>query len=596
MRKPSSFKSLMSLLLLGALLLNTANAQVSPTAGPVATSAAQPTATVVATPAASTPAASAPATSAPASNSALVSSPVSDSNSISASSAVSQLPSATTSQAPVGTGCLDADFNTVTDFFPDKLQLNGSSGFKVQYQKFYKIINNLKSGEFYLLYCSRSAPNVSFPVKGLVQIPVTNAAALDINTIGFLDLLGKSSSLKYISDPKNVTSPCISQTLTTFSSSVTDADVIFSNKAEPNDKRYVTISIDDTMTPLQKAEWIKFYGLFFNLEKQSEDIYNNVVSQYNCHQQNMQKAEISNRRNISWIGWDPNGPAFNYKTDADIYYKQLTQDAGAIFTIPSSNTLYRIYTNDTLRGQLQNASHVIDLTPFSQADASNIKSWLSLTGYSFSQVNASDYTAMTNALTNAGNYINDPQAPPFMRYKRLWRLDYEANTNGIADYTNRGVARPDLVLQDLIAIQFPTYQSWTRDFLRNFSSESLLTPSASSYGCGSSNFGSCAAQNFKDGGADNPFITNTVTPGELSTEAKIGLGTAGGLIGLAFLAGTFVAFRRRMKDKNTRQFAPLGQSEAFEMPRGGEAIYDDPSAEPARAGRFGGGRGGDLDD
>lgn len=84
------------------------------------------------------------------------------------------------------------------------------------------------------------------------------------------------------------------------------------------------------------------------------------------------------------------------------------------------------------------------------------------------------------------------------------------------------------------------------------------------------------------------------TASDLSLTAKIGLGIAGGVVALAFLAGTFAAVRRRYKErKGKRQtFTRLAVSdggEAFEMPRGGEAIYDDDQQLAEPVGRFGGG-------
>ncbi|RUS22839.1 hypothetical protein BC937DRAFT_86423 [Endogone sp. FLAS-F59071] len=601
MRSSSSVRNRVFLLLLGALLISAVNAQSSSEIS-VATSVSPSSA-------AATSAVSVSSGSAASSSASPSTSVVSASVSLSASS--------TASTPATVTGCLGASYDTSTDFFPNKVQLSeykgvfldekmtrfarineciytlyGSSGFSVQYYKFYKIITNFKTQEYYMLYCSQLPPNISgVHTKGVIQIPVTTVAALDMESIGFLDLLGQSNTVKYVADPNNLTSPCISTTPETFTSSATDAGVVFSSTLEPNDPRYVTVSIDNTMTPLQKAEWVKFFSIFFDQEATATTIYNNIVSQYNCHKSNMANAQINERRNVTWLSWDPNGPSFDFQTDN--FYSTITSDAGAYFITPSND---RIFDNATLRGQLENVSHLIDQTPFSQKD-DNINTWMSLAGYSSSEINASSTKALAAAQANLNQYVNSPDAPPFMRYRRVWRLDELVNAQFISDFSNRGSSRPDLLLQDLIAAQFPKYQTWNRVFLRNLSSETSSQPSSSNYGCGNPSFGNCQSSSFYDSSSDNPLITVSSSSADLSLAAKIGLGVAGGVVVLAFLAGSFAAVRRRYKErKGKRQtFTRLAASdgEAFEMPRGGEAIYDDDQQltepEGRGVGRFGGG-------
>src|SRR4051794_7546927 len=55
-------------------------------------------------------------------------------------------------------------------------------------------------------------------------------------------------------------------------------------------------------------------------------------------------------------------------------------------------------------------------------------------------------------------YDNVSTLPRFLKEKRLFRTHKLLNNNGNDDWTESSGPRPDLILQDLIAIQYPSYQ------------------------------------------------------------------------------------------------------------------------------------------
>ncbi|CAG8781776.1 7293_t:CDS:2, partial [Cetraspora pellucida] len=170
-------------------------------------------------------------------------------------------------------------------------------GFTVSYQNYYKIVNNTRTNEVLILYCSASAPNVSgIPNAKYFQVPVKNVASLDLPTLTFLELMNVHSSLKYVSNTANITSPCLQKnvvgnTLQEFNWSVTNVDIIFLDPTQTNntsnDNRTVAINLGNDLTPRQKLEWIKFYSLFFDKEATVNPIINQLSYVYDCDSKNL---------------------------------------------------------------------------------------------------------------------------------------------------------------------------------------------------------------------------------------------------------------------------------------------------------------------
>lgn len=155
------------------------------------------------------------------------------------------------------------------------------------------------------------------------------------------------------------------------------------------------------------------------------------------------------------------------------------------------------------------------------------------------------------------------------------------------------MARPDLVIQDLIQAQFPDYfKSRNRMFMRSFSTNEAThtTTSADSYGCNLSNWVKAASVAYSNTAADQPGLTAGST-GNLSLGLIIGVSIAGGMVGISCLATAIVLIIRKIKNGGSKRFTLLHDETNNDfLDRGDPMMMEEP--HETSSGRLGGsGRG-----
>ncbi|KAG2233218.1 hypothetical protein INT48_007638 [Thamnidium elegans] len=550
----------------------------------------------VATTVAETPVAETPVAETPVAETPVVTPPV-------ATTEPAVVPTTTTTTAPATTSvvaaagdCLSADTFSTTDFFPNKLgALDSSAQFSVTYSNTYKLVHNLALDEYYVLYCTKAQPDVgnTFQSKTFIQIPVRSFAAIDTRALGYLDLLGQSNNIAYVGNVSNVTSPCSNKAPVLFDVNNANLDrtlydvAIYPGSAN-NDPKGVGLGVNYAASPLGNAQWVKYFSLFTNQEVQAETIYNDIATDYNTFKNSINEAgHISYRRNVTFMNYDPSSTRFNILQDQ--YFRNLTSDAGANLITPN---VLQPADPSVMKGQLQNASLVIDLTAATafQTSFSNWQNWL---GYSDSAIASATETALTN-YKSSKKYVNSYDAPPFARNKQLWRLDLVSN-QGSLDYWTRGMARPDLVLQDLIQAQFPDYfKSRNRVFLRDFDDEEATRTASSSddYGCNLNNWAKAESVSYTNSAADAPDLDGTKS--KLSLGVIIGVSVAGGMVALSCLVTAMILLIRKFKHNGSSKFTRLNDETHHDFNSG--ALDRDPmmmeETNEASGGRLGGsGRG-----
>jgi ABC-type Fe3+-hydroxamate transport system substrate-binding protein len=160
--------------------------------------------------------------------------------------------------------------------------------------------------------------------------------------------------------------------------------------------------------------------LFTNQESQAETIFNDIQTDYNTYRDSINNADIAYKRNITFMSYDPSSTKFSMPQDQ--YFQNLTADAGGNLTTP---TTAQPGDPSVMKGQLQNSSLVIDLTPEYAFNASyaNWQHWL---GYSADKIKEGESSAL-DAFKTSKQYINSMDAPPFERNSELWRLDLVSN-------------------------------------------------------------------------------------------------------------------------------------------------------------------------
>lgn len=300
----------------------------------------------------------------------------------------------------------------------------------------------------------------------------------------------------------------------------------------------IPVTLGNDLTPLQKAEWIKFYSLFYNLEATANQIYQQVNTTYNCAKDSM--SNVTPRQKIGIVAHDPVATAYSFAVYGDTYWTTLLADAGAQSITP--NTTYFNTTQD-FQANVTNAFALVDyITPLVSGNSS-FAVWEQIFGYDGS--------------SEAG----------FIPARRVFRPDNLHTSNGVLDSDGRAITRPDILLQDFIALQYPSYNtSYQRTWLENWSKadQTQTLPGASNDACTQPTvltFASCRSDKFI---ADNSGGENVDNSGENapssddSSSSKLSKGAVAGvsigtILGFGIIAGLALFGFLRWRDVQARK-------------------------------------------
>lgn len=170
---------------------------------------------------------------------------------------------------------------------------------------------------------------------------------------------------------------------------------------------------------LARAEWIKFVAVFFNKETEADSIFKDIEQNYLSVKSIAQSAgprpTIMAGSNFRGTWYMPGGGSF---------MAQLFADAGGEY----------YYANDTTKGSLPlNVESVLKV--FSNADV-----WLNC---NFASINELVQADKKHALFQP------------VKNRKVYNFNQRMLPSGANDYWESAVARPDLLLKDVIAILHP---------------------------------------------------------------------------------------------------------------------------------------------
>lgn len=120
------------------------------------------------------------------------------------------------------------------------------------------------------------------------------------------------------------------------------------------------------------------------------------------------------------------------------------------------------------------------------------------------------------------------------------------------------MARPDLLIQDFIQVQFPDYfKSRSRVFMRSFANNEAThtAGSSDSYGCNLNGWVKATSVSYTNTAADQPALS--AGSNTLSLGAIIGISIAGGMVALSCLATAIVLIIRKIKNNGSKRFTLL---------------------------------------
>ncbi|NLF74592.1 MAG: ABC transporter substrate-binding protein [Chloroflexi bacterium] len=359
----------------------------------------------------------------------------------------------TTAQGPetnIIAGCVE-NYDPNVDYFPQKATVKVSDGFSVEYFSNYKVVTVNEPWtdgvpiEYVLVQCGTPAPEMEDGAN-VIEVPRTTLVSMSTTYLPFIVELGLLDNLVGLDAPDYVSTPEVREKidageLVTIGSgaevnveAVLDLDpsliMTYGSGSPDYDAHPVLIEAGlpvvlnaeymDT-SPLGRAEWLKFIALFFNLEAEGETLFDDIAAQYN--ELTAMTADLEERptvfTNTPYDGtW--------YMPGGNSFVAKLLADAGADY----------LWSDDESTGSLY-----LDFeTVFERAADADF--WVNAGGFWFS---------LDDALAE------DERFEQFAAFQNgnVWSNNLALNEFGGNDYWEGGVANPQLVLADLIAIFHP---------------------------------------------------------------------------------------------------------------------------------------------
>jgi iron complex transport system substrate-binding protein len=233
---------------------------------------------------------------------------------------------------------------------------NYASGFKINYYGTDKLIevanpwDSTITPDYFLINNSGRSNFDGLPV---VKAPVTNWSAFSSSQVVLADILDVLETLRSVAEPEYISNDFVKQGIadgrikSVGMAAVPDMEVLLLSKPQfvfvsPfKDNQYDRLRegglvvVPDAgyleSSPLGRAEWIVFFGAFFNLEKQAVTYFNNIENEYH----NLQSAllKVSNHPSMT------TGYLYQdvwFLPAGESYLATLFADAGAIY--PYSKT------------------------------------------------------------------------------------------------------------------------------------------------------------------------------------------------------------------------------------------------------------------
>jgi len=338
--------------------------------------------------------------------------------------------------------------NSETRLIPNySLQLHYATGFGIYFHDYFTevvVYSPWRAGEVYARYFLTSDAKQKTPRNGTkVVVPLQNIALASVTHIEFLNLLGKLHTVAGVSSPDLVYNAEIRRRVR--QGEITDLGDAFNlnveralmlrpqalmasgfNQNDPNMTRLARAGVpviynNEWMetTLLGRAEWIRFVGVFFGKEAEADSIFSLVAQRYHeikaKASQAVRRPSVMSGSNFRGTWYMPGGNSF---------MGRLFADAGADY----------FFAENASSGSLPlNIESVI--MNFSQSDF-----WLDSRFSSLAELLRADSHHALFRPVQIGTVYN---------------FNRRTLPSGANDFWESGVARPDLVLADVIAILHP---------------------------------------------------------------------------------------------------------------------------------------------
>jgi len=347
-------------------------------------------------------------------------------------------------------GCV-SDYTPGVDYFPEKTSVQYSSGFTIEYFGHYKVLTvntpfpgATESFQYALVQCGTPKPE-GFTEEQIIEVPVESIVTMSTTYLPFLEALGVLDKLVGLDDATFVSNETVLKmaadgALKTIGSGASvnveqaldlqpDLIMAYSSGSPDYDAHPKLIEAGlkvalnaewlDT-SPLGRAEWGKFIAAFFNKEAAAEEMFSATAQRYEELKALVSQAEA---KPTVFVGTPYQGTW--YMPGGKSFAAAFLMDAGANYP----------WADTTDTGSLFLAFEEV----FDKAKDADY--WLNL-GF------APDLKSLTD---------QDARFADFAAYQNgnVWNNDARTTANGGNDYYESAVAKPDVVLADLIAILHP---------------------------------------------------------------------------------------------------------------------------------------------
>ena len=353
-------------------------------------------------------------------------------------------------------GCV-SDYDAAIDYFPDKVAVEDAARFTVEYFNHYKVVtvsdafDGAPGFAYALVQCGAPMPDAADFPAGAQLIEVPSGALITLSTtqlpaltqLGLLDQLVAVDSGFYISSAEvtdRIAAGQISEV--GFGAEINieralelEPDLVMSYGYNPAADAHPALleagiftALDASwreLSPLGRAEWLKFTALFYNREADANALYDEIVARYDAVKELAASVSADERPTVlinTFLGY---ADAW-FIPGADTYVGQLARDAGGDLLLAEveSTTSQALGFEVVYDGGLD-------------ADI-----WLTET---FGVYSGADLLALDSRFGDFAAFQSGA----------IWNNNRDENANGGNNYYEWGLTQPHLVLADLLAIFHP---------------------------------------------------------------------------------------------------------------------------------------------
>lgn len=350
-----------------------------------------------------------------------------------------------------------AVYDAEVDYFPERVSIVDAQNFTVEYFRNYKVVtvsdayDSATEFHYVLVQCGTPAPSadefpegtqfIEVPTGDVItlsttQLPILSQLSLIHNLVGVdsFDYINNEAALARI-EAGEVEAVGYNSDINVELVLSLEPDMVLTYGFDPATDAHPVLleagiftALDASwreLSPLGRAEWIKFTAVFYNAEGSAKNAYDDIKTQYEDSQQLALSVGEDNRPTVlvnSFLGY---ADAW-FIPGEDTYVGQLIRDAGGQLML-------------TEAGSVESNGLSLETVYEGALDADV---WLTDT---FAVNTQSDLLAL------------DERFGDFEAFQsgNIWNNNLDENENSGNNYYELGVTNPHLILLDLLAIFHP---------------------------------------------------------------------------------------------------------------------------------------------